>query len=80
MLRGHDKVWMHYVKDIIASDVYSAVFLASYMRYARTSKSYADGMEVVDLQKYKVVKQPNKVRQAIRERANVPFVFVIGKN
>jgi hypothetical protein len=80
MLRGHNKTWMHYVKDIIASDVYSAVFLASYIRVAHTSKSYADAMEVVDLQKYKILKQPLKVRQAILERKDVPFVFVIGKN
>ncbi len=80
MLQGQDKVWMHYVKDIIASDIYSAVFLASYAKYIKTSKSFADAMEVVDLQKYKVLKQPLKVRQAIRERSDVPFVFVIGKN
>ncbi|MBL7719225.1 MAG: hypothetical protein JNL72_10355 [Flavipsychrobacter sp.] len=80
MLRGQDKIWMHYVKDIIAADIYSAIFLASYLRYTRVSKSYTDSLEVVDLQKYKVLKQPQKVRQCIRERANVPFVFIIGKN
>lgn len=71
---------MHYIKDIIASDVYSAVFLASYMRQATLNRSYTDSLEVVDLQKYKVLKQPQKVRQAIRERVNIPFVFVVGKN
>jgi hypothetical protein len=80
MLQGQNKVWMHYVKDIIASDVYSAVLLASYMRYVKQSKTYTDSLEVIDLQKYKVLKQPVKVRQAIRERSDIPFVFVIGKN
>ena len=80
MLRGHKKVWMHYIKDIIASDVYSAVFLASYMRQSAIYHTYAPYLEVVDLQKYKIVKQPKKVKQAIRERKDIPFVFVIGKN
>ena len=80
MLRGHKKIWMHYVKDIIACDVYSAVFLASYMRHAIINRTYSDSLEIVDLQKYKVLKQPAKVRQSIRERANIPFVFVVGKN
>jgi hypothetical protein len=80
MLRGRNKTWMHYINDIIASDVYSAVFLASYMRHATLNRTYADSLEVVDLQKYKVLKQAAKVRQAIRERTDIPFVFIVGKN
>lgn len=71
---------MHYVKDIIAADVYSAVFLASYMRQVAITKSYVPALEVIDLQKYKVIKETKKVSQALRERMSVPFVFVVGKN
>ncbi len=77
----HEKnLWLHYVKNIIAADISSAVFLASYLRYSRISKNYAAALEIVDLQKYKVIRQENKVRVALRERVNIPFVFVIGKN
>jgi len=79
MWKGNN-VWLHYVKNIIAADVSSAVFLASYLRHASISKNYADALEVIDLQKYKVIRQPSKVRQALRDRINVPFVFVTGKN
>jgi len=80
MWSGHDKVWLHYVKDIIAADVYSAVFLASYLRYVGMNKSYINCMEVIDLQKYKVIKQRLKVRKALKERGNTPFVFPVYKN
>ena len=75
-----NNLWLHYVKNIIAADVTSAVFLASYLRRSRISNKYASALEIIDLQKYKVIKQENKVRVALRERAGIPFVFVVCKN
>ena len=79
MWKGNN-VWLHYVKNIIAADVSSAVFLASYLRYTGINKDYADSLEIIDLQKYKVIKKTAKVRQSLRDRINTPFVFVVGKN
>jgi hypothetical protein len=79
-MEGENNVWLHYVKNIIAADVPSAVFLASYLRYTSISKDYAASLEVFDLQKYKVIKKANKVRITLRDRMNIPFVFVVGKN
>jgi len=79
MWRGNN-VWLHYVKNIIAADVPSAVFLASYLKYTGISKDYATALEVIDLQKYRVIKQTPKVKQALRDRIHIPFVFVVGKN
>lgn len=73
-------VWLHYVKNIIAADVHSAVFLASYLRYTSANKDYVSALEVLDLQKYKVLKDAAKVRVALKERVKIPFVFVVGKN
>jgi hypothetical protein len=75
-----EKEWLHYVKNIIAADVPSAVFLASYLWHTGISRDYATALEVVDLQKYKVIRQANKVKIALRERLGIPFVFVVGKN
>ena len=80
MERGKNYVWLHYVKNIIAADVPSALFLASYLRYTGISKEYVSGIEVIDLQKYKVIRQAAKVRLALREKVHIPFVFVVGKN
>ena len=77
---NRNQVWLHYVKNIIAADVSSAVFLASYLRYANLSKSYASSLEIIDLQKYKIIKETPKIRVALRNRMSVPFVFAVGKN
>jgi hypothetical protein len=81
-MKGERKntVWLHYVKNIIAADVRSAVFLASYLRYSALTKDYAHAVEVIDLQKYKIINKHHKVCIALRDRIKIPFVFVIGKN
>ncbi len=75
-----ENIWLNYVKNIIATDVSSAVFLASYLRRNNLSKKYAASLEVIDLQKYRVIKKENKVRAALADSVNMPFVFFVGKN
>jgi hypothetical protein len=75
-----DKVWMHYIHDIIAADVASGVFLAHYMRQMRMAKTYAAALEVVDLQRYKVIRKTRKVLSALNDADDSSFVFVVGKN
>jgi hypothetical protein len=75
-----NKTWLHYLKNILASDAHSAVFLASYLRYSSINKDYVSSLEIIDIQKYKVIAQPHKVRIALKDRMHLPFVFIIGKN
>lgn len=75
-----NNVWLHYVKNIIASDLRSAVFLASYIRMNGLSKMHAKYLEVIDLQKYKVIKNETKVRSILSSYIDTPFVFIVGKN
>lgn len=72
--------WIHYVKNIIAADLSSAVFLASYMRRCHMNKSYIASLEAIDLQRYKIIRKSSKVRAAITESSSRPFIFFIGKN
>jgi len=80
MWSGQDKVWVHYVKHIIAADINSAALLGIYLRQMSLTKAYIPYLEVIDIQKYKVVKDKLKVRKALRDRADMPFVFVVCKN
>jgi hypothetical protein len=80
MWSREDKVWMHYLNDIIAADVASAVFLSSYMRHALRGRTLAAYHEIADLQRYKMLRDPKKVRLAMANRVHLPFVFVMGKN
>jgi len=75
-----DHVWINYSKSIIAADAGSAVFLASFLSYMGHSQDYTSAIEIMDLQKYKVIKQQRQVRTSLRDRTKIPFVFVVGKN
>ena len=75
-----NRVWIHYVKNVIAADMTSAIFLASYLRRVGISKEYTSSLEIFDLQKYKVIKNAAKVRNALREKKSTPFIFVACKN
>ncbi|PQJ11491.1 hypothetical protein CJD36_006730 [Flavipsychrobacter stenotrophus] len=72
--------WIHYVKNIIAADISSAIFLASFLRRSNMNKSYIAHLEAIDLQRYKAISKQNKVRAALNEAASTPFIFFVGKN
>lgn len=80
MLGGQDKVWIHYRKDIIAADVSSALFLSNYLRNSYLNRTYIPALEVIDLQRYKLITKHVKVRIALTERMQIPFVFLACKN
>lgn len=73
-------IWLHYVKNIMATDMPSALFLAMFLRKNKLDKSHAGVLEVIDLHRYKVIRQKNKVRAALNDAYNKPFVFFVGKN
>ncbi len=75
-----NKVWQEFRKDIMAMDIAEGVFLADYLRYLNVTRTYAAALEIADLQRYKVIKEPAKVKTAIFNRLGIPFTFVIGKN
>lgn len=74
------KIWHRYLSDIIASDSDAAHFLAAYIKRARTTGDHTVAMEVIDLQKYRIISRPAKVRVAMRERLHIPFVFLYVRN
>ena len=80
MWSGSNKVWLQHRKDIIAADATEGRFLADYLRFMTMSRSYVSNIEVVDLQRYRVIKETKKVRIALARRFDVPFVFITGKN
>ena len=79
-MNRRNKVWLHYASNVIAADIPAALFLTSYIRYLQRTREYIGSLEVADLNKYKLHKKSQKVRQILAERIKVPFVFVICKN
>ena len=55
--------------------------LLNKMLYGIESMStYAVVNEVIDINKYRVLKKPHLVARAIMEKSNKPFVFIYNKN
>jgi len=79
MWRG-EQDWLHYIKNIIAADLPSAVFLASYLRQVGNNNNYFETLEVIDINKGKIISNPTKVQSILHKHANKPFLFVVGKN
>lgn len=80
MWSGSNKVWLHYQRNIIAADVYAAVFISAFIRHAATQQLQTYHLEILDLQKYKRINKPHKVHLAMKDRAHEPFIFIVGKN
>ncbi len=71
MRKSNEQRWSHYIKDIISADLYSAVLLVSYLREADKYKTYLSALEIME-------SHPSLVRAV--KMANMPEVFVVGKN
>ncbi len=69
-----------YVKNILATDVTSALFLDAFMKKNLLSKKYLENLEVADLNSYKLITKWQKVRKSLQVDGRTPFVFFIGKN
>ncbi len=75
-----NKVWIQYRDNIIAHDVSTAIFLSSFLRHTNIHKTYVKTYEVVDLQRYKHIKQHRKVRASMNDNKGIPFVFPVNLN
>jgi hypothetical protein len=75
-----DRVWIQYLKNILASDSSSARFLERYTLRVSISKEYTTALEIIDLQRYRVIRNTQKVRNSLNEKKNKPFIFVVCKN
>lgn len=75
-----NKVWIQYKNNIIASDVNTAIFLSRYIKHSAIHKTYIPTLEILDLQRYKLITNPRKVKAALKDKLDTPFVFTICKN
>jgi len=78
--RKRDRIWIQYLKNIMATDSSSARFLELHAKRTSISGEYASSLEIFDLQQYKVIRVAAKVRNALRDKGRKPFIFVACKN
>lgn len=76
----NDKVWMHY-REVLASDKSSAFFLSIYMRHMLINRTYLQAAEIIDLQRYRLIKPSSrKMQQYVNEKLRKPFIFLYCNN
>lgn len=76
-----EKIWLHFPQDIIASGGNEASYLAWFLRWTYVSRTYLRCLEVIDLQRYRLVTRKNKIYSIIRDdRADQAFIFIVNKN
>jgi len=80
MWSGKNKVWTHFRMDILSTSKEDGTMLANYLRYSGMQKLHTSALEVIDLQRYKIISQKTKVNIALQNRTDTPFIFIIGKN
>ena len=74
------KVWMHYIGDIIAADLRSAVMLATFLRRSSGDYGHVRAFEVIDIQRRRLFHDPYKIHSALRHRKQDPFDFILCRN
>lgn len=77
--RKHE-IWKRYHEDVLAMDNYDAFFLSAYIRHANLHRIDAHVTEVIDLQRYRLIRKPGLVRSALREKKHEPFIFFFSLN
>lgn len=80
MWEDNDTEWTHFRQDLMARHRASARLLAGFLRRVDKHRLHTGVLEVIDLQKYRIITSPKKVGTALRERLHLPFVFVVGRN
>ncbi len=71
---------MEYKEGMVACDLRAALHLSHFVRHMTYNKTYLSSLEGIDLQRYKKLKTPVQLKQALSERRDTPFVFIYCKN
>jgi hypothetical protein len=45
-----------------------------------SSESYYQAIEIIDLPRYRIIRKPLKVKEALHRQSTKPFVFICNKN
>jgi len=80
MWEESSKEWTRFRADVLAAAHPEARFLIGYLRTASRTAAHHRVLEVIDLQRYRVISRPAKLRAALRDRLHLPFVFAVARN
>jgi hypothetical protein len=81
MFRRSEQIWKQYPQNITAVNNKEAVYLLHYISYVRITRCHLSLVEIIDLQRYRIVRQKNQVSKllSLPEKKRL-FLFPVNKN
>lgn len=81
MFGRREKIWKHYPQDITAINNQEAIYILHYISFVRITRSYLHLTEIVDLQRYRLVKKKAQVLKMLSlDQGDSAFLFPVNKN
>jgi hypothetical protein len=81
MFRRSEQIWKQYPQNITAVNNKEAVYLLHYISYVRITRCHLALVEIIDLQRYRIVRKKNQVGKLLSLPENKRlFLFPVNKN
>ena len=76
-----ERTWKRYPLQISAINNQSAIYLLHYISHVRTSACYLNLVEIIDLQRYKIIRKKRTIKKLLDQpEIDDHFVFPVFKN
>ncbi len=80
---SHSKgIWKQYTRNIAAVNHQEALYLLHYLTFMQITRNYLQLTEIVDLQRYRLIKDKKKIHRILLQNPKEisSFLFPINKN
>jgi hypothetical protein len=81
MFPRREKIWKYFPLNVLATDHREALYLNHFLMHVRHTKKYLAAMEILDFQRYRIIKKENLVNRFLSLSADqCDFIFPFVKN
>ncbi len=75
------RTWYQFEREVLAVNEQAALYLLAFLRQAQRQELHISTIEVFDLHRYKLIKEPRFVRNILHMRSHdLVFIFPVCKN
>lgn len=79
MFGRSEKIWKQYPQNITAVNNKEALYLLHYLSYVRITQCHIRLTEIIDLQRYRIIRKKHLVSRMLADRDRL-FLFPVNKN
>ncbi len=77
---NHHHTWYSYPPDILVTSDEEGRFLTRFLKECLLKRNHLVTMEIVDLQSYRLIRNPGKIQSFLMEKNKDPFQFLCNLN